>query len=95
MDCVVIESTYGDREHPRGPALLELRARVTALAGFSAHADREGLLAWLAKVPGPPRAALVCHEEEARRGALAARVTEQLGIAAEVAEEGRPRELWR
>jgi len=73
---------------------VNVRARVTELGGFSAHADRDGLLAWLRKVPGPPRGVFVGHGEPSAAAAFAERVGAELEITATVAEEGVRYELW-
>lgn len=45
-----------------------VRARVTSMLGFSAHADREGLLEAISPLaPGDPRVFLVHGEDESRR----------------------------
>ena len=71
-----------------------VRARVTGLAGFSAHADREELLAWLSNVPGPPRGAFVCHGEADAAASLACVAAERFGMATTVPREGETRTLW-
>lgn len=43
--------------------MLPVRARVIRLHGFSAHADRQELLAWLRGLKRPPRGAFVVHGE--------------------------------
>ncbi len=40
-----------------------VRARVERINGFSAHADKEELLAWLKKMKTPPRGVFVVHGE--------------------------------
>jgi len=42
---------------------LRVRTRVVEMLGYSAHADAEGLLAWLEPIKGP-RAVFVLHGEE-------------------------------
>ena len=39
----------------RGGEWIPVRAEVANLPGLSAHADRQGLLAWIAALPRPPR----------------------------------------
>ena len=41
-----------------------MKARIVKIDGFSAHADREGLLAWLSDIHVPPRCVFVTHGEE-------------------------------
>jgi metallo-beta-lactamase family protein len=40
-----------------------VRARVEQMQGFSAHADRDGLLEWLLALESPPRRVFVSHGE--------------------------------
>jgi metallo-beta-lactamase family protein len=75
------EHTLGRRIVERRPTLsifgeeVTLRARVEVLDGYSAHADRRELAAWLGKVRAgavqPPRVWLV-HGEPPSQEALAA-----------------------
>jgi metallo-beta-lactamase family protein len=46
-------------------------ARVHTLAGYSAHADQQGLVDWLAAMPDKPGAVQLVHGEAAARQALA------------------------
>jgi metallo-beta-lactamase family protein len=48
-----------------------VRARVERINGFSAHADKEELLAWLKKMKTPPRGVFVVHGEPESTGAFA------------------------
>ena len=41
-----------------------VRAHIEKIDGFSAHADRDGLLAWLTDIRVPPRCVFVTHGEE-------------------------------
>lgn len=43
--------------------LHPVRARVTQISGFSAHADRDELLRWLSGLRKPPRKTFVVHGE--------------------------------
>jgi metallo-beta-lactamase family protein len=52
------------REYPR-------RAEVETIDGYSAHADRSELRAWIRRLGGPIRRAFVVHGEEAGLGAMA------------------------
>ncbi len=49
----------------------EVRARVAQLQGFSAHADRDGVTAWLDALREKPRRVFVVHGEEQATFALA------------------------
>ncbi|HUU00577.1 MAG TPA: MBL fold metallo-hydrolase [Myxococcota bacterium] len=52
---------------------VEVRAKIETLNGFSAHGDRDVLLAWAKEIPGPPRRFLVNHgEEDTARGLVEA-----------------------
>ena len=59
-----------------------VRARVEQLHGFSAHADREELLAWLKACAQPPRHIFVTHGEAATALAFAGFVQEKTGWSA-------------
>ncbi|MFC1988925.1 MBL fold metallo-hydrolase RNA specificity domain-containing protein [Chloroflexota bacterium] len=56
-----------------------VRARVVKLDGFSAHADRDGLLAWLSDIRHPPRRIFVTHGEEKAATSMAEFINEQTG----------------
>ncbi len=43
---------------------LKVRARIIQLDGFSAHADKNELMRWLASIKKPPRQLFVTHGEE-------------------------------
>ena len=42
----------------------QVQARIEKIDGFSAHADMDGLLAWLSDIDKPPRRVFVTHGEE-------------------------------
>ena len=56
-----------------------VRARIDKIDGFSAHADREGLLAWLSDMRTPPRCIFATHGEEKAALAFASFLSEQTG----------------
>jgi len=58
------------RHHP-------VRARVERVSGFSAHADRNGILGWLDRFEQPPTQTFVVHGEEQPAEALATALTER------------------
>jgi metallo-beta-lactamase family protein len=58
------------QEYPR-------RAEVDTIDGYSAHADRSELRAWIRRLGGPIRRAFVVHGEEAGLGAMAAMLREE------------------
>jgi metallo-beta-lactamase family protein len=61
---------------------VPVRAEVVSLPEFSAHADADGILAWLRSAPGAPRICYVVHGEPAAAAALAARIDAELGWCA-------------
>ncbi len=56
-----------------------VRARIDKIDGFSAHADREGLLAWLSDMRTPPRCVFATHGEEKTALEFASFLSEQTG----------------
>ncbi|MFC2005083.1 MBL fold metallo-hydrolase RNA specificity domain-containing protein [Chloroflexota bacterium] len=65
-----------------------VRARVVKVDGFSAHADRDGLLAWLSDIRVPPNRVFVTHGEEKASISLAQFLNEQTGWDISVPEYG-------
>jgi metallo-beta-lactamase family protein len=57
-----------------------LRARVEQITGFSAHADRNGLLDWAGAIKKKPVRTFLVHGEEKPMNALAQAMKEQLGF---------------
>lgn len=53
---------------------VRIRAGVHALGGYSAHADREGIMDWVRSMPAKPGRIRLVHGEPAARKALAARL---------------------
>lgn len=56
-----------------------VRARIAQIGGFSAHADREGLLAWVRALKKPPRKVFVTHGEEGAAESFADLLREKTG----------------
>ena len=56
-----------------------VRARIGKIDGFSAHADRDGLLAWLADIRVPPRCVFITHGEERAATSFAKVLHERTG----------------
>jgi metallo-beta-lactamase family protein len=54
-----------------------IRAGVHTLSGYSAHADQEGLLAWVARMPEKPGRIHLVHGEPHARKALAKKLAER------------------
>ena len=65
-----------------------VRARVQSLRGFSAHADADGLLAWLKPIEGP-RMVFVTHGEEDSALDFAALAHRETGVPTIVPEYGQ------
>lgn len=56
-----------------------VRARIEKIEGFSAHTDRDGLLAWLSDIKKPPRRVFITHGEENAATSLARFLQERKG----------------
>ena len=89
------DNTLGRKmlEHqPEVPILGEmvpLRARVESIDGYSAHADRNGLVEWVKAVRGERlRRVFVVHGEEEESAALATALTELGGLEVVVPQPG-------
>jgi len=63
-----------------------VRAHIEKIDGFSAHADRDGLLAWLADIRVPPRCVFVTHGEEKAATSFAKVLNERTGWIVKVPE---------
>lgn len=71
----------GAREVHLDGRTVPVRARVTRLSGYSAHADRDGLAAWFAAVPRRPGAtAIVTHGEDEARASYAALLRDRFAV---------------
>jgi len=66
--------------------IVPVRARVTVLDGFSAHADQEEILRWLRTFKKPPRMTYVVHGEPAAASTFVGLIRERLSWKAEVAK---------
>ncbi|MEN9558451.1 MAG: hypothetical protein RL141_820 [Candidatus Parcubacteria bacterium] len=67
---------------------IQVKANVVALGAYSAHADQRKLLDWIGSAPSLPAHVYCTHGEEGAAVALASRVTEELGIPADVPRPG-------
>ncbi|MEW6694187.1 Ribonuclease [Tepidimonas thermarum] len=65
-----------------------VQAEVAQLLTASAHADTDGLMAWLGAIPGAPRRIFITHGEADAADALRCRVERELRRAALVPEHG-------
>jgi metallo-beta-lactamase family protein len=59
-------------------------AHIEKIDGFSAHADRDGLLAWLSDIRVPPRCVFVTHGEEKAAISFAKLLNEKTGWTVQV-----------
>ncbi len=72
---------------------LEVKAQVSRIEGFSAHADREELLEWLAGVQQAPRRVFITHGEEDAARSFAAALKKARGWPTAIPEYGDAYEL--
>lgn len=63
---------------------VDVRAHITRVEGFSAHADRRGLQEWLKAFASPPRKTFVVHGEPEAAESLAGWLREEQGWRAVV-----------
>jgi metallo-beta-lactamase family protein len=64
--------------------VYQVRAHIEKIDGFSAHADRDGLLAWLADIRVPPRCVFISHGEEKAAMSFAKVLHERTGWTVKV-----------
>jgi metallo-beta-lactamase family protein len=69
----------GERAMKLHGRYVPVRAEIVDLSGFSVHADRSELLAWLGEGEGEPDVAFVVHGEPAASDALARAIEGELG----------------
>jgi metallo-beta-lactamase family protein len=69
----------GSREVRIHGEVHRVRARIAQIFGFSAHADRGGLLKWLGSFRQPPKRLFLTHGEESVSLALADHVQKNMG----------------
>jgi metallo-beta-lactamase family protein len=67
---------------------VPVRLRTRQIGGFSGHADREELLAWIARMPGGPRRVAVVHGGGNVSTRFAGAVAERFGCRAEAPPYG-------
>jgi metallo-beta-lactamase family protein len=61
-----------------------VKAHIEQIEGFSAHADRDGLLEWLGDIRVPPRCVFVTHGEEKAADSFAKILNERTGWTVKV-----------
>jgi metallo-beta-lactamase family protein len=76
----------GERQVKIHGQWVQVHAQVEQLEGFSAHADRDGLIAWMRGIGRAPEQVWVVHGEPAASDALRVRIQEELGWPARVPE---------
>ena len=67
---------------------IQVKAEVALLNGVSGHADQAGLLRWLDSMEQKPARVFVNHGDDENSQALAAKITEQIGLPADVPWSG-------
>jgi metallo-beta-lactamase family protein len=72
----IVDGSNEVRIHGRN---LMVRARIAQIHGFSGHADRAGLLAWLGAFQKPPRQLFLTHGEAEQALALATQIGNDKG----------------
>lgn len=65
---------------------VPIKAEVATMDSLSAHADADGIIAWMRKAPRPPEAVYVTHGEPAAADTLRLRIERELGWPARVPE---------
>jgi metallo-beta-lactamase family protein len=78
----------GERAIKMFGGYVPVRAEVSTAEVLSAHADADGLLAWLKTASAPPDMCFVVHGEESASTALAARISAELYWGAVVPRHG-------
>jgi metallo-beta-lactamase family protein len=63
---------------------VAVKAKIHTLGGFSAHADRDGLLAWVKNIKNPKLKVFVVHGEEQSAQSFAERLKSDCGFSAHV-----------
>ncbi len=63
-----------------------VRARIAQIHGFSAHADRDGLLKWISHFQKPVRQVFLTHGEEEAANSLGESIRDELGLDVTVPE---------
>lgn len=72
---------------------LPVAAKIKTLNGFSAHADRKGLLNWARAIPGSGKKWLINHGEEQQASSLSELLKWELHEEACLAERGKVYEI--
>ena len=86
----ILEGRPEVRIHGR---MHRVRAHIAEIHGFSAHADRSGLLRWLTHLGEPPRRVFLTHGEEDVSLDLARHIEQRIGWPVHVPEYGETAEI--
>jgi metallo-beta-lactamase family protein len=73
---------------------VRVRAEITSLDGFSAHADQRELLDWVGKLKPAPKTIFLVHGELKPAETLAALLRERVGATVHIPEKGQEFDLW-
>lgn len=76
-----------------GKETVPVKAKIRAIGGYSAHADRDKLLQWVQTAKQPPRHIWLTHGEETSATSLAAYISEHTSIVTSVPEYGQVEDL--
>ena len=68
-------------------SVVPVKAKIVALDGLSAHADRDEILRWLAGFARPPRQTYIVHGEPVQADSLARTIYARLGWRVRVARD--------
>ncbi len=82
---LILDGAHEVRIHGQ---MYPVRARIAQIRGFSAHADRDEILRWLAGLPAAPRHVFVIHGEREAAMALAREIRDTHGWAASAPVRG-------
>ena len=83
----------GEREVKVLGQWIPVRCQSVRIGGFSAHADWQEVIRWLADLSGPPRRVFVTHGEVGSANAMAEHIRERFNWPVEVPEHGEKFEL--
>ncbi len=72
---------------------VAVKARIADMSGYSGHADQNGLLEWVSKIPAVRDRVFVVHGEDDARNELASRIREMKGFAVDVPALGQTFDL--
>jgi metallo-beta-lactamase family protein len=67
---------------------VAVKAKIHTLGGFSAHADRDGLLAWVRNIKNPKLKVFIVHGEEETANSFAELLKTSLGVSTYVPDWG-------